>query len=545
VQSWQCGAARPGVRTHRRFALVVAVAVAASTLVVGAATPASAATVRRLSGPNRYATAAVISASTFSAASTVYTATGENFPDALAGGPAAAREKAPILLLQRNAVPQETLNELGRLRPTKIVVLGGSAAVTDAVVAQLATKATGGAERRAAGDRYGTAATISAATFPAGVPVAYVATGAGFPDALAGGAAAAARGGPVLLTAPNTLPGVTADELRRLRPASITILGGTTSVSAEVEAQLRAFSSSVQRLAGSDRYATAARVSAATFAPARPDVFLATGANFPDALAGGPAAGVGGGPLLLVQRTCIPPVVRAEIDRLAPNRITILGGTGAVGASVESLRTCTTPPGNPSSFAFLLKKADGSPYRFNTCAPIGYVVNLGGAYPSAMEDLKGAFERIGEALGGVDFVHEGPTDELPRQRRPAYQPERYGRRWAPLLVAWVRPDQTDVPLEGLDGNGSLTVINGVAVTGQVTLNVAAPLVPGYSVNVSWGGTLLHEVGHAMNLAHVNDPDQIMKTPAHERRYAELGAGDVGGLRLLGRDQGCLTPPALP
>ena len=62
-------------------------------------------------------------------------------------------------------------------------------------------------------DRYATAAALSAATFGANVPVAYVATGANFPDALAAGPAAAHAGGPVLLVATNEIPASTAKEL--------------------------------------------------------------------------------------------------------------------------------------------------------------------------------------------------------------------------------------------------------------------------------------------------------------------------------------------
>lgn len=80
-------------------------------------------------------------------------------------------------------------------------------------------------------DRFFTAAAVSAASFAPGVPVAYVAVGTNFPDALAGGPAGAADGGPVLLTHTNTLPQPTIDELDRLNPGAIVILGGTVAVS--------------------------------------------------------------------------------------------------------------------------------------------------------------------------------------------------------------------------------------------------------------------------------------------------------------------------
>jgi hypothetical protein len=72
---------------------------------------------------------------------------------------------------------------------------------------------------------------VSSWTFAAGVPIAFIATGANFPDALAGAAAAGVLGGPVLLTTRDSLPAVTAAELARLRPARIVVLGSSGVVS--------------------------------------------------------------------------------------------------------------------------------------------------------------------------------------------------------------------------------------------------------------------------------------------------------------------------
>ena len=192
--------------------------------------------------------------------------------------------------------------------------------------------------RLAGADRYATAAAISRATFSAGVSVAYVATGANFPDALAGAAAAARHEAPVLLVRPSELPDATRTELARLRPASIVILGGTGAVSDGVRAQLAslATSGSVQRLAGANRYATAAAISRATFLPGVAKVYIATGQTFPDALSGGALAGRDGGPVLLVTAAGIPAETRGELARLRPGSIVILGGTGAVSDVVKS-----------------------------------------------------------------------------------------------------------------------------------------------------------------------------------------------------------------
>ncbi|WP_232500045.1 cell wall-binding repeat-containing protein, partial [Agromyces humatus] len=95
-------------------------------------------------------------------------------------------------------------------------------------------------------------------------------------------------------------------------------------------------SSGVVRWAGADRFATSAEISAASFAPGVSSVFIASGLSFPDALAGAPVAGSSGGPLLLVTGSSIPAVVAKELDRLNPERIVVLGGSGVIGNAVAT-----------------------------------------------------------------------------------------------------------------------------------------------------------------------------------------------------------------
>ncbi|GGI46472.1 putative cell wall-binding protein [Agromyces flavus] len=90
------------------------------------------------------------------------------------------------------------------------------------------------------------------------------------------------------------------------------------------------------RIAGADRYETAVLASQAAFGEEVPCAFVATGANFPDALSAGPAAAHCGGPLLLVPGTVIPPVVLAELKRLSPERIVIAGSAAVVSSGVET-----------------------------------------------------------------------------------------------------------------------------------------------------------------------------------------------------------------
>lgn len=311
----------------RRVGVLLAVGFVLSMFpLAGPVAAANGTTLIRYAGADRYATAAAISAASFApGVSTVYIATGRDFPDALAGAAAAAVNNAPTLLVTATEIPDATRRELGRLSPNRIVILGGTAVVSSSVRTELQAYTSGGVQRIAGTDRYATAAAISAATFPAGVPVAYVATGANFPDALGGAAAAGRDGAPVLLVN-DRVPDSVATELTRLAPARIVILGGQAVVSASVESALNAFTiGPVERIAGVDRYDTSVAISKATY-PSASTVYLATGANFPDALAGAPL----GGPLLLTPGDYLLPAVRTEIVRLGAQTVIVLGSTGAI-----------------------------------------------------------------------------------------------------------------------------------------------------------------------------------------------------------------------
>ena len=302
--------------------------------------------VTRLAGADRFGTAAAVSAATFAPGVAVaYVATGDNFPDALAAGPAAARRDAPVLLVRGNRIPEPTATELARLRPGAIRVVGGPGVISDGVLDALRGYTSSGNVTRLAGaTRYGTAAAVSADTFAPGVPVAFVATGKNYPDALAGVAAAGAAGGPIVLTEPNSLPGETAAELARLRPGRIVVLGGPGVILDGVLPALQAYTSgSVSRMAGLDRYQTSAAVSAQSFARSS-TVFVATGASFPDALGGGPLAGGLPGPLLLVKPTSVPASIATELGRLGADRVVIFGGPGAVSPDVATELARLTAP---------------------------------------------------------------------------------------------------------------------------------------------------------------------------------------------------------
>jgi hypothetical protein len=137
-------------------------------------------------------------------------------------------------------------------------------------------------------------------------------------------------------------------------------------------------------------------------------------------------------------------------------------------------------------------------------------------------------------------VVDGRTDEQPGRDRPLRDPQRYGRGWSPVLVAWTTPEQ--VP--GLAGRvaglgGSSRVVDDLSgrstyVTGTVSLDapaLAATLArPGGAALVR--AVVLHELGHVVGLAHVDDARELMYRD--NVGQTSFGSGDLAGLAALGR-----------
>lgn len=207
---------------------------------------AGATTVERITGADRFATAAAIAERVGGTAA--YLAEGASadpqrgWPDALAASPLAAFEGRPILLTGASDLPDATAAALDRLGVTDVTVVGGSAAVSDGVAGEVA--ATGVRVDRVAGDsRYDTAALLLDRAASAGMSTAtvWVASGASWPDALVAGPAAA-RDGVLLLTDPGSMAAAppTAAWLHA-HPEALTrrLVGGAAVLSTVVEAELR------------------------------------------------------------------------------------------------------------------------------------------------------------------------------------------------------------------------------------------------------------------------------------------------------------------
>jgi putative cell wall-binding protein len=299
--------------------------------------------VERVAGPSRTATAAALSATTRPQAETVVLARSDAYPDALAGGPLAHALGAPMLLTPPAALDAVTREEIARLGARRAVILGGAAAVSPQVEAELAAAGLA-VERIAGANRFETARLVAARV--GGRGAAYLVEGLnadpgrGWPDAVAVGALAAHEGRPILLATRDSLPGPTAEALRDAGTGFVTIVGGQGAVSEDVAAAVASLGITVDRLAGRTRYETshvvATRAVQAGMSPQRK--WLATGRNFPDALAAASAVAADGGVLLLIdgQTLDASPGARDWLGREpAHSVVRLVGGQGAISTAVE------------------------------------------------------------------------------------------------------------------------------------------------------------------------------------------------------------------
>lgn len=301
-------------------------------------------TVDRVSGADRYEVAVGVSKNHFpEGAPVVYVATGEKFPDAISAGPAAAQQGGPLLLVKPTSIPSQVKAELQRLQPGKIIVTGGPASVSEAVLAALEAYAPE-VVRVSGADRYEVSRDVARAVFgETGSTIAYLATGEKFPDALSSTAVAASVDAPVILVRGNQtrLDQATAQLLLDLGVTDIRIAGGPASVSPGIESDLRALPgvTKVTRYGGSDRYAVSVALNRAAFTDAG-TMFIASGAVFPDALSGAAAAAVTGSPLYIVPPECMPAAVADDVTKLGVSRLVIVGGPASVSQKVAEFGRC-------------------------------------------------------------------------------------------------------------------------------------------------------------------------------------------------------------
>lgn len=311
----------------------------------------------RLAGSNRYGTGVAITRKQFPGSSpdvpVVYIASGVNYPDALSAGPAAIAEGGTLLLVQPTAIPSSVAAELDRLDPDRIVIVGSSVSVSDAIARQLELYVDSPSQviRLGGANRFETSALVARHAFgESGATTAFFATGNNYPDALAAGPAAAQFDAPVILVN-GSASGLTAGTealMADLGVSTAEVLGSSVTVSDAVFADIGSNllpnddsdTGTIRRHEGSNRYSTAVAVNEFAFPEGADQALLTSGTGFADALSGGPLAGAWGVPLYLSKPTCVPQDVVDGLVDLQVAKAWLLGSPTTLSDTVMSLGSC-------------------------------------------------------------------------------------------------------------------------------------------------------------------------------------------------------------
>jgi putative cell wall-binding protein len=188
-------------------------------------------------------------------------------------------------------------------------------------------------DKRIAGSgRYETAVEISKKGWPNGADTVILARGDLFPDALAGAPLAYKLDGPILLTSSKKLPSSTKQEIKRLKAKKVIILGGSKAILDSVKKEILDMNIKVERIAGSDRYGTSVEI-AKRLGASKEKAIIATGKDFPDALAIAPYAAENQYPILLTETDKLPAGVKSFLNGYKST--IVIGGKKAIDPKVE------------------------------------------------------------------------------------------------------------------------------------------------------------------------------------------------------------------
>lgn len=289
----------------------------------------------RISGKNRFATSVEISKATYTKADTVVIASGMDFADALCSASLAKAYNAPILLVDKDYISDDVIAEIKRLSAKKALIIGGTGVVDTSVESKL--KSAGLNTERIAGKTRFETAVLSAQRLkdksyaPKSLFIVYYNS---YADALSASNVAAMLNAPILyVKTTGDIDSTTKQYLSAVKSsvANVYVIGGTGVISEQMSNTIKAYMGKTPvRVAGQNRYETCVEINKrfASYLKST-NICVATGQNFPDALSGSVYSALNGCALFLADQS-LNSVQKAYLKSKAPQKLTVLGGAGAV-----------------------------------------------------------------------------------------------------------------------------------------------------------------------------------------------------------------------
>lgn len=240
--------------------------------------------------------------------------------------------------------------------------------------------------------------------------------------------------------------------------------------------------------------------------------------------------------------------IRLHTNWLGPRTYRVVSNSSQVWGSANrnmNVIVYYNPPGWRSEYRYTSSKVT----RWDSCAPIGYRVNLSQATSGALADTHRAFAAIGQAYG-VRFVYRGTTTGIPQYG---------GNSWYPadtqVVVAWARRSQSSLfaLYPGAVGVGAAMHTSGYYLgdgtpanritKGMVVIDSAVKYPGGFGSGTTRGDVLIHELGHVVGLSHIGTTRQHMY-PYMTGGATILGRGDLHAMWQWGGRLGCLEKSLL-
>ncbi len=277
----------------------------------------------------------------FNSADTVILTSGANFADALAANALAGANDAPVISTEPTALSLQAASTIKSLGAKHVLIMGGEAAISTSVEMSLVSMGLS-VERIAGSTRQETSlVSLSKTTENSeSINTVIISSGTSFADALSISPYSYAKNVPVVLTENDgTLSDNAVSKIQESGATRAVIVGGSMVVSEQAKTSLEAVGLSVDRWWGENRYETSAEIARHTIEEGMSltTCAIATGTNFPDALAGGALIGSKGGVLLLAAdgyTTAIDEILAPNKDKVA--KCYMLGGANAVSSDLES-----------------------------------------------------------------------------------------------------------------------------------------------------------------------------------------------------------------